>query len=150
MASFGWRASLMPRRTGLTMTHASSGNDLRIFTKRHGRHSNESSNGVRQFITRPYSAVYVSCQLEVKSWVVRSGRLSRYLSGQRSSKSISKNLRERALSKIILSRPERNRSVWNLYAECSCSFGMLSASTQLAIELMNLRCVVYDPMLNRL
>jgi len=81
MASFGWRASLLPRRTNPAMTYASSSNGLRIFAKRHRWHSNESSNSVRQFVTGPYSAIYVSCQLEVKGWVVRSGRLSRYLSG---------------------------------------------------------------------
>ena len=43
------------------------------------------------------------------------------------------------LAKIMRSRPERNRSVWNRYAECSCSLGMFSPSTHFEIALISFR-----------
>ena len=45
---------------------------------------------------------------------------------------------------MIRSKPERKRSVWNRYAECSCSLGILRASTHFAMALMSLSCVVYS------
>jgi len=48
------------------------------------------------------------------------------------------------LTRMIRSRPERKRSVWNRYAECSCSLGILRASTHFAMALTSLSCVVYS------
>ena len=60
-------------------------------------------------------------------------------SGENAKSSQAHRRSKKVRTKIIRSKPERKRSVWNLYAECSCSFGMLSASADLAMELMNFR-----------
>ena len=63
----------------------------------------------------------------------------------RSSKRVLINLNNEAkglLARIMRSRPERNRSVWNRYAECSYSLGMFNPSTLFEIALISFRWVV--------
>jgi hypothetical protein len=49
----------------------------------------------------------------------------------------------RVRTTMIFSIPERNRSLWNLLAECSSSGGNLSSAARVPRALMSLKCEVY-------
>jgi hypothetical protein len=50
----------------------------------------------------------------------------------------------KGLTTMIFSIPERNISLWNLWADCSSSGGNFSSATRVPSALMSLKCEVYE------
>ena len=50
----------------------------------------------------------------------------------------------KALTAMIFSTPERNISLWNLFAECSSSGGNLISAARVPRALMSLKCEVCE------